>query len=223
MILLNLPASSTNTTTNTLTFAGATSFSDISGGELSALPAALLDFSGVCAGDEVQLKWRTASEVNNSHFEIERSMLGQEFIRVASIPGVGNSNEINVYSWIDTEVLPGANRWYRLRQVDFDGTEEVFGPVAVSEQCLTLPSVVLLPQPAVNALQLRISSAESGPLQYRILSMQGQLLLEGNTMLFHGINVLDIRLDQLGDAWYVLELKQNEQIRHHRFIKTSLH
>lgn len=66
------------------------------------------------------IRWSTASELNNSHFEIERAGSNGEFIKIDQVAGQGTSFEINEYVFTDLSPLNGAN-YYRIRQVDYDG------------------------------------------------------------------------------------------------------
>jgi hypothetical protein len=66
------------------------------------------------------LKWTTASEINNDHFEIERSDNAADWFKIAQVQGAGNSNENIDYSLVDAEPLAGPN-YYRLKQIDYDG------------------------------------------------------------------------------------------------------
>ena len=88
------------------------------------VPVELLAFTGSINGSEVQLLWSTASELNNLGFEIERSINAQNnFITVGFVDGKGSSTEINYYAFIDHPQLSGVNKlYYRLKQVDFDGS-----------------------------------------------------------------------------------------------------
>jgi hypothetical protein len=88
------------------------------------VPVELLAFTGSINGSEVQLLWSTASELNNLGFEIERSINDQNnFVTVGFVDGKGSSTEINYYSFIDHPQVSGVNQlYYRLKQVDFDGS-----------------------------------------------------------------------------------------------------
>ncbi|HEY6626557.1 MAG TPA: T9SS type A sorting domain-containing protein, partial [Ignavibacteriaceae bacterium] len=83
---------------------------------------------------EVDLLWSTASELNNMGFEIERSIDNSDnFVTVGFVNGKGNSTEINYYSFIDHPQVSGINQLYfRLKQVDFDGTFSYSDVVNVS-------------------------------------------------------------------------------------------
>ncbi len=87
-------------------------------------PVELLAFTGSVNNSDVQLLWSTASELNNQGFEIERSINDADnFVTVGFVDGKGSSTEINYYSYTDNPQVSGVNQiYYRLKQIDFDGT-----------------------------------------------------------------------------------------------------
>jgi hypothetical protein len=98
------------------------------------VPVELLAFTASVKNSEVELLWSTASELNNMGFEIERSIDGQDnFVTVGFVEGKGSSTEISYYSFNDNPKLSGVNQlYYRLKQVDFDGTFSYSNVVNVS-------------------------------------------------------------------------------------------
>lgn len=86
----------------------------------TTLPVELISFTAESTNSGNVLNWTTASEVNNSHFEIEKSDNGIDFYTVSTVQGNGNSSEVIDYSFIDSE--NEGNAYYRLKQFDFDGT-----------------------------------------------------------------------------------------------------
>jgi len=88
------------------------------------VPVELLAFTASVNNSEVRLLWSTASELNNRGFEIERSNNDNvNFITIGFVDGKGSSTEINYYSFTDNPQLSGVNQiYYRLKQIDFDGT-----------------------------------------------------------------------------------------------------
>ena len=85
------------------------------------LPVELISFSASLHEQGVLLEWSTGSETNNSHFEIESSYDGVNWFKIGISQGAGNSIETNNYSFIDNGAQKGS-LYYRLKQVDFDGT-----------------------------------------------------------------------------------------------------
>lgn len=92
---------------------------------MSALPVELTDFSAILDENRmVRLAWRTASEQMNQGFYVEKSVDTKHWTDFGFVEGYGNSNNAHIYSYSDIKPTPGLN-YYRLRQIDFDGKEEV--------------------------------------------------------------------------------------------------
>ena len=98
------------------------------------VPVEMLTFTASVRNSEVQLLWSTTSELNNRGFEIERSINNDNnFITIGFVDGKGNSTELNYYSFADNPQLNGVNQiYYRLKQVDFNGTFSFSNIVNVS-------------------------------------------------------------------------------------------
>jgi hypothetical protein len=95
-----------------------------SGGTV-AVPVELTSFSGYAASAKVFLNWSTATETNNSGFEIERassltSPVQEDWESIGFVQGSGTTTELRFYSYIDENVSTG-NYSYRLKQIDYNG------------------------------------------------------------------------------------------------------
>ncbi|HRE41793.1 MAG TPA: T9SS type A sorting domain-containing protein [Ignavibacteria bacterium] len=89
-----------------------------------ALPVELLSFTATANRNNVDLRWTTATETNNSGFEVERKLASEnDWRRVASVEGHGNSNEPKQYSLTDMNLQTGKYN-YRLKQIDYNGNFE---------------------------------------------------------------------------------------------------
>lgn len=95
-----------------------------------ALPVELVAFAANCVDEGVELTWQTASEVNNSHFEIQRSSNGEDWEHVGFEEGMGTTASTTDYLFIDRKNTDRMN-YYRLKQFDFDGAYE-FSPIRVT-------------------------------------------------------------------------------------------
>lgn len=95
----------------------------------SPLPVQLSAFSGQAAGLGNQLGWATASELNSARFEVERSADGSSYATLASLAAAGTSTVAHSYQYLDA-AAPAGTSYYRLRQVDQDGTS-AYSPVVV--------------------------------------------------------------------------------------------
>ena len=100
------------------------------GGNINPLPVKLAAFNGTCEGHTVNLGWITASELNSERFVVEKSRDLQSFEYVLSVTAAGSSNEMHSYQ---VQVPRSeALTYFRLRQEDFNGAYEYFGPLSVS-------------------------------------------------------------------------------------------
>jgi len=100
---------------------GLYSFSDITGGgNGTPQPITLLNFDVKANGNQVNLDWRTASEINNDRFELQRSTDAKAWETFTTQKGAGNHNGILNYSAVDNQPYNGVS-YYRLKQIDFDG------------------------------------------------------------------------------------------------------
>lgn len=102
----------------------------------SVVPVELLSFTAEALTDGVEIRWATASETNNSGFEIERKNISGGWEKIGSVEGSGTTAEERTYSYIDKEARNGLNS-YRLRQIDFDGSVQVFNTVEVEYSGIT--------------------------------------------------------------------------------------
>ena len=95
-----------------------------------ATPVELAFFSGYFDGEDVNLYWHTATEVNNLGFEIERSADGYNFQKVGFVPGEGTTTLSQYYFYLDSLIIAGII-YYRIKQIDYDGKFEYSNIVTV--------------------------------------------------------------------------------------------
>ncbi len=95
----------------------------IAEGIASPLPVELINLSAESNGGNVTINWQTATEVNNYGFEVERSTVKGEWLKVGFVEGAGNSNSPKEYSFTDNNLtLTSYFYSYRLKQIDLDGS-----------------------------------------------------------------------------------------------------
>jgi hypothetical protein len=121
----DINGTATGNTSGSITSGPFTSFSRFTfgnkNGGMNPLPVELLSFDANQIDKAVEISWVTASEKNCDHFIVERSREGNAFEAVAKVTGAGNSSVELSYSTTDYEPYNGIS-YYRLKQVDFNGT-----------------------------------------------------------------------------------------------------
>jgi hypothetical protein len=209
---------SVNYTTRTLTWSGLNSFSEFGGGggNNQPLPVELLSFNGACEDGSVNLSWQTASEYNSSHFDIEKSRDGESWQVIETIPASGNSNELLNYTAYDqvTNIL----NYYRLNQVDIDGTNKRYDPIAVSCEASQNGIFMTYPNPSNEGFNIIINDkALEGEMNMNIYTSTGSIILQKRIEVKEGVNVFMVN-EKLLPGLYFIELKdQNnntKMIRH---------
>lgn len=136
----------------------------------SALPIELLNFE--LSGDKngVHLKWMTSTEINSSHFEIERSFDGNNFENLAQVSAHQNTLELQNYTFFDTNLLED-QYYYRLKMVDADGTSE-YSPIRSIQLSSYELNPLLFPNPAKNDLTI-----QNGQGQAIFYNQLGQIMM----------------------------------------------
>jgi len=118
------------------------------------LPVTLVSFTAQAQGADALLRWTTASEKNNDRFEVESSPDGRTFQRIGLVPGHGTSTQSHAYQLVDPAIARyGVSLvYYRLRQVDVDGTA-TYSPVRTVAVPLAA-GLALFPNPTRAAATL---------------------------------------------------------------------
>jgi hypothetical protein len=148
-------------------------FSVFTSGQSGApLPVELLTLTATLVNTGVSVDWETASEINNHHFDIERSRDGEQFEKIGEKAGGGNSTVNLYYTIYDPNPYTGIN-YYRLKQVDFDGTSKYSDKVYV----VVHPEagiVSVYPNPAQTDLWCDFYSEGTGKIQFEIMDVLGK-------------------------------------------------
>ena len=88
------------------------------------IPVEISLFNSSISGNRIILNWTTATEVNNSGFDIERKLENLAWVKISHLIGKGTTTEKTKYQYIDVlkELSYKGIIKYRLRQIDYDGT-----------------------------------------------------------------------------------------------------
>lgn len=167
---------------------GFSPFTIASKSPLNPLPIELLSFNSKCVNEAVVLEWRTASEKNNSYFELEKSADGATWITVKRINSAYKGGT-TTYQTIDSS--SEFVTYYRLRQVDTDGTSKTFPIIASDCEPELENSVVLFPVPVEDKVILEFhlkAASTQGVLQ--IINSTGKVLSRELLSLPAGITQL---------------------------------
>jgi len=146
------------------------------------LPVSLTAFTATAAGVNANLAWTTASEKNSSGFEVQVSNTGSDYRKIGFVTSKSpNSQQQQNYTFVDTEAGKTGTRYYRLRQLDLDGTES-FSPVrtVIFNGNTLATAVTAYPNPFTSYVDLNIDATTAGtaPVRVQLIDMTGRVVRE---------------------------------------------
>jgi len=175
------------------------------------IPVELTSFAANANNNSVTLKWTTASETNNSGFEIQRSAVsGQnsEWEKIGFVKGSGNSTSNKNYSYTDNDLAAGKYS-YRLKQIDYNGQFEYSN---IAEVDVNAPLQFSLgqnyPNPFNPATTINFSIPETQFVTLKIFNVLGQELKTlVNGIKEAGVHKINFDASSLNSGLYFYKLE----------------
>ncbi len=179
------------------------------------LPIAIVVFTAKPHSNQtVMLDWITSSEENNEYFSIEHSTDGRNFESVETIEGALNSVEMQYYSYKHENTVKGDN-YYRLRQVDTDGTFS-FSAIEVVRIAGDI-SVEVRPTLAESSMTVFVGDAFDNDVEVEVINILGRTVIVQN--LSRGDIQLELSVADLQKGHYFVRIRNGAEARVTRFIK----
>ncbi|SNC60417.1 Por secretion system C-terminal sorting domain-containing protein [Hymenobacter gelipurpurascens] len=127
------------------------------------LPVELVSFTAERQGNQAVLRWTTASELQNSHFDVETSIDGRSFRHATTVAGRGTTAQHTSYSWVDALAGYAAEVvYYRLVQVDQSGKQTYSSVRSVELNTTVGLSMTAWPNPSAGEVTIQIQSPVAG-------------------------------------------------------------
>jgi hypothetical protein len=167
------------------------------------LPVELVSFDVKCETEEAEIEWITQSEINNDYFIVEKSYDAVTYFELTKIQGAGNSNVAINYSVTDPNPSSGVT-YYRLKQVDFDGTTTYHETVATN--CNTSGFDVNQLVLNNNALNFNITSTQDEELTIYFYDYRGRIILNKKEMITKGNNTISLPNLNISTGIYMLSI-----------------
>lgn len=169
----------------------------------ATLPVKWLSFDAmVTEEDNVRLSWKTASEINNKGFYIERAFNNLDFSQVDFVTGNGNSRAERSYTYLDANLNAGTY-YYRLKQVDFDGAFEYSNLASASVK--RNEGISIVPNPSSDNFSIRFDN-EIEINKVQMTDLSGHKVKAPVVKLENG---LILKAKKLPGGIYILNLQTN--------------
>jgi len=184
------------------------------------LPIELTSFIANCNGKSSLIEWTTATEKNNDFFVLERSTDAINFKEIARVAGAGNSIEPINYAYTDYGVRNGDN-YYRLVQVDYDGTSTASEIIVANCPAETLgePDVLAFPNPFDDNLTLHFENFGNIQATVEVYDMLGRMVQTQMVNCSQNDYEVVLRLAELLDGTYNVRISTKELVINRQVIK----
>lgn len=179
---------------------------------LVTLPVDFVYFKASVTSQGVELKWETASEIDNQYFAIEKSLDAQQFHSIGQIKGNGTVSGSSAYTYLDKSINRTA--YYRLKQVDIDGSFIYSAVISATRQFANL-AFKAYPNPATELIQVEFPD-NTNPAFILVMDLQGRLLLSQHLLPESNCSV---NVSQLHSGIYILWIVQGKQKWSQQFTK----
>ncbi len=167
-----------------------------------ALPVKLVQFGAVKEGATAKISWRTTSEVNASHFEVQRSADARTWVKIGTVAATGSEKTGSRYTFTDGTPVRGLN-FYRLRTVDLDGTSESSNIVSLDFAKGVAEAAYVYPNPASESIRFssdldlsRVRSVSVTDVRGNVVYTAGSIAAEGisATRFKTGLHIIRVRM-----------------------------
>ena len=199
----HIGASGTNTDFTITSQSSGFSFFTIGGSGNNALPVELSSFSGECFENSVELFWQTESEQNSSHFILEHSRTGEDWDIIDSQNAAEFSNETIEYYYFHNNASSG-NNYYRLNQIDTDGTMQTFNILNVNCENNASSYFTIYPNPSNGNIHLVLNDQQIiGEASIRVIDAKGNIVLKKPIEVKNGINMYMLDEEISSGIYYI--------------------
>jgi hypothetical protein len=172
------------------------------------LPVTLVNFSAKAIDNKyIELNWLTASELDNSGFQVERSTNGVSFEAIGWVEGHGSTSAAHSYKYSDITAMPGIVYYYRLKQVDFDGRHaysELSSASLTGSKGFSLESLV--PNPANNQVSIGVISNVDASATITMTDMLGRVVFHNEWPMSVGYNINQFDLSTIPAGTYLVTI-----------------
>ena len=145
--------------------------------KVSTLPVKLMEFKATKQKSGIGCYWKTASEWNADFFELQRSTNGKDFIGIIKVKAT-NTTKVTEYEWLDQTLTHSLLVYYRLKQVDFDGSIHYSNIVFVRNEQEEVFDVTIAPNPFEQKLSFLFNQVPSQAVTYTFYNTLGEQVYE---------------------------------------------
>lgn len=188
-----------------------------------AVPVELLFFEAVLKNNSVSLNWKTATEINNRGWEIEKVFASSNnpFVwqKIGFVKSVASGKN---YFFEDKDIIVGNAYQYRLKQIDEDGKVKYSNVITIKIQNTKNADLEVYPNPIKEYANLNFTIANKGNVEALLYNQQGQLIKKIiNENLVSGNYTRSFSLNQFAKGSYIIQLNTANQTISKKILKVD--
>ena len=173
--------------------------------DCTTLPVALISLDATTRNTVIDVNWATATEQNSDYFEVQRSADNQSFSPIGTVAAAGDAQYRNDYLFVDQAPLQGAN-YYRLKQVDRDGTVDKTRTVVAFMGQGNNERPVVFPNPATDVLNVAFNTPLDGSAVLYVQDALGRTVTQSTVIVLRGERTAVIPTAGLANGWYNIRI-----------------
>ncbi len=183
------------------------------------LPVRLLSLSAKKLYGNVEVNWVTTNEKNNSHFNVQRSLNGSDFLKIGQVAGAGNSVSQKSYAYTDVNTLK-SKIFYRLEQVDADGRITLSPVVVVNNDKEQNASLAVFPNPVKgNLITVSLENMPVGKYSISLIAINGAILYQKRFDHVTPTSITQLYLDNKpAPGSYMLRINNGSETKNQKLI-----
>ena len=183
------------------------------------VPVELVSFTGSFEQNKVVLKWKTATELNSSYFSVERKATDNVWTSIGRVTAAGNSTNPIDYRFVDEKVA-GSKSFYRLKQVDLDGSSSYSQEVEINTEVpITFALSQNYPNPFNPTTKINYSVPLDSKVTISVYSITGELVRElVNEDMAAGSYSVDFNGSNLASGMYIYKMVAGNFVQTHKMM-----
>ena len=153
--------------------------------------------------------WKTATEINNSHFNIKRSSNALDFESIGSVTALPQINSIKSYSFIDKNSPKGIS-YYQLEQVNLNGTSENMGTISI-ENSTSIEKLSIFKNEN-SEIVTQFTASQNEKFEIDVYEVTGRKIFTYSGMSIDGANTITLNNLKVNTGLYLISLRKSGSI-----------
>ena len=187
------------------------------------LAATVTNFTGRKLAQSNMLEWTTASELNNSYFNLQHSIDGFDFSTIAKVATkASNGNSANVLNYNFEHTAPQlGHNYYRLQEVDINNNATLHAKIVDLIWASNGNTVSIYPNPTQDVLNIDLYTSKVQNTTVKVLDMSGRIVKQIQGRSEAGMNKLSISLGEIASGVYTIQVFENDNLTHVSKVKKN--